>query len=225
LLALVAAASVLLASAPCRAELIQLPTTLDKLLADGAFVQVDDKQFENFDFRPAGFNGPVPDASLIQISAISSPQDNPGLFFQSPQLLVVGNQAMDVQLAFDVTALDPKWKIKDVSLKFTAAQAGNGTAAVAEVASTSDNHALASELVYVSPNGQDFSEGSEFAPQRTIRIRKDIGLVANGGAAYISDFTQNFSQVLVPEPSSLLALSIGAVCAALFAWRRPRQNA
>ncbi|MHB1038637.1 MAG: hypothetical protein ACYC0Y_28775, partial [Pirellulales bacterium] len=64
MLALVAAASVWLASATCQAELIQLPTTLDKLLADGAFIQVDDKQFENFDFRPAGFNGPVPDASL-----------------------------------------------------------------------------------------------------------------------------------------------------------------
>ena len=81
-------------------------------------------------------------------------------------------------------------------------------------------------VYYKGSNDQQTSDGALFASQQSdIWVVKDI--MAYGGAntvgsVHLSVFNQTFGDPVIPEPGTLVLLSIGSVGIALFAWRKRR---
>jgi hypothetical protein len=233
--ALAAGAVWLAVGRPCQAAQVDLSNAhLNDLLVPGNFAIVGNERFDTFSWSVTQSGGALPpDPANIKVSAIVSGSDT-GLFFQGGPFLTVGNQTIDANLTFDVTALDPTKKLTTADLMVTAGTAGGGSVSIAEVVRGTANNQLGQQLVIEQQNlpngGQSFAEMT-FAPQTTIQISKDVLLVGHAftgtgdaDVAQMSDFRQVFDPVSVPEPGGVALAAIGSGGVGRFGWRRRRRK-
>jgi hypothetical protein len=183
-------------------------------LLQGGTLTVGDKQFYGFhDFVSHGLGGADPvSADSILVSPLTE-GDELGLYFSSAEFFVTSNQGQDTHFEFFVKVLDPTKLISDNTLITTASQRGTGRVSIAEVIDENDDDGdtLATELVYVNATGADTTDHKEFTqPTSIVHVSKDIALVGGAeGQAFMSDFSQTFSQV--PEPATLALLGLGGL--------------
>ena len=160
-------------------------------------------------------------ATLIGLGDFSlttfSQPNNPGFIITAPmQVEAFGEQ--DLKLSFVVTVLPGGAPITDVSLNFVGGvfptSNPEAAASIVETVWTKNPILGGAFLGYISigANGTSYTPfGSvSFAPQKSIFVTKDIsvnGDASYGGSAFISEITQQFSEV--PVPPSLLLFAPG----------------
>jgi hypothetical protein len=212
-----------------------LPTPAQALtmqdLLNGQTITVGDKLFSNFGGYQSNGNGTglsVP-ASDITVTAISSPL-NPGLQYQSADWTVSGVGSQDTTFHYSVTVLNPSLLIHDVSMSLQqgAVGAGNGSnITITESVATGPppgGTPLTNPALIVD---QMNASGSKFFDQQLITnvssayVSKDIGLKNTGtDTTVFSVLQQNFSQVAVPEPSTMAIAGLGSLAFIGYGLRR-----
>ncbi|MGD1017837.1 MAG: PEP-CTERM sorting domain-containing protein [Verrucomicrobiia bacterium] len=190
-------------------------------------VQVGDKLFGNFGFQYTDTTGNTNDylvASDLVLSALSN-TDGFGVSIQVP-LVAQGAVTKDLTLEFSAQVVNPTtMMISDVQLQVVGSASGLGVANVAETISTEGfgSGAIANLAVNFGASGATPPGGTDTvtlsAPQSMIWITKDV-IVSGDPDGYpetnpsqdvgtISVIDQTFSQVQVPEPSTMALLGAG----------------
>jgi hypothetical protein len=129
----------------------------------------------------------------------------------------------DTFVQFDVMVLDPTRQITGVSLFAPGLSVtGNGRVRIDETVKTLDNQMLG-DLTVATSLSQVY-DATSFAGQSAVRISKDIALFAGrlpmGSSAGLSYFEQTFTQTVIPEPTSVALLGLGAGVLGIVALRR-----
>ena len=215
---------VLLFAGPATADFIPLtgdPIALDIIQGQEPFT-VGDKCFTDFEvFGSASGGAVVLSASDLYIQGgQDTGTGDYGLRFIT-SMNAGQNQTVNINLSFMVSICgvdSPPYFIKDVSMLLPGASA-NGSGIVNASESVFDGPVPGGSLLAGLSVSKQFGDGgvnifdhAEFTPVTSIWVRKDISLTGGadeGGAAHLSEFFQFYSQV--PEPVSLLTLTMGGV--------------
>ena len=207
-----------------RAGFVSLPAQLDQFVkADGSsngnFTTVQQPNeldtFSNFSYSTDPVGSP-PTAANINLRAFLPPGSNEsGLQFRAGFNAMAG-MTVDYSLSYVVTAPEG-FLINDAVLSAAMGNlGGTGSVSIVELLTFPDGSAKSME---VSLPGSP-SAGLEFAGVQSILVQKEIFI--NGGSlgAFVGVINQGFSSTgsVVPEPSSMISLSIGV--AVLLAFRR-----
>jgi hypothetical protein len=133
----------------------------------------------------------------------------------------------DIALEFNVTTTFGDNRIIDDFLALNGAAEGGAFISISESVEDENKNAVAGAqlLVFDDPNGERFTDTGIFAPQNILHIIKDVSWSCDAGTgpdcrAFLSDFSQLFSQLQVPEPASMLLFGLGL--AGLGFWGRKR---
>lgn len=195
-------------------------------LLNGGNITVGDKLFDNFSCTKAGTGTPgaCGDINVNTLDTIDY-----GIEFQAGFFAAALN-TVDFLLQFDVTVLDPSYLLNDVHLLFNGAVTGDGFANVVETITNLDavygtvNQFLAQIVVNTTNPPASLSASADLAyATKKIHVQKDVLLTGgNNGTSTISFIDQRFSQVQVPEPSTLLALLAGGL--SFFSFQRTRKT-
>jgi hypothetical protein len=203
---------------------------LDTLL-DGGSVTAGDKLFDLFTYSATG---DMPDASNVNVTPIVDADGNFGIRFQGGFVDVFdgsgpsdpGNPS-DALITYRVTVLDPAFLIWNVHLSGNPAVLGppgqeSGLVGVSE--SFLPDDPLTDLAIFDIKPGSKLLTDFDFlvGPLRTLHVQKDIVAFADaqGNAATISFVDQTFSQVVIPEPSTISLLVLGLAAA----WRLRRKS-
>lgn len=198
---------------------VELPVLLDKLVGGDDFVIIGDLRFENF-FYPADsvVQGDMPFASQIAVQPI--PGDT-GIRFTGPFIDLpggVGNGASDASLGFDVSVVSGA-QIVGANLSGNPSLKGDelGIAEVVETFSGLNDTKL---VIFDKGENLNLNASADIPATNSLSVIKDILLLSQSetNAATISVIDQTFE--IVPEPSSTLLLSVGALCVGLRRRRR-----
>jgi hypothetical protein len=171
----------------------------------------------------------MPQASDINVLGYQDPDGNWGLSFHGTFLDLPGGGISDALVRFvvniDPTALAQGYRISDAHLFVNGIGVGaNSLFTVDESFSPDSNQTLHGFMSTINGGGTQLSDSTVFSPPlKTLHVTKDIlAIAANDGflPARATAIDQSFSQVIVPEPSSLL-LSFVALTG-LVAYRRNR---
>jgi hypothetical protein len=214
----------------------QAPSIAD-VNAQGGLL-VGDKLFEDFVVISSG-NAPfLPTAADIRISGLLVGGDY-GVSFNGPWFALT-NQVLDTTIKFKVSVFpqDTGVLIKDNTLGLTAFAVNNSDAFVSITenvysAPPPQPQSIADKFVYASQPSSVLMDHENFhgpsggpAAYPEVWVVKDILLYGGSTAvpghpgAFLSEFTQTFSQV--PEPQTLALLACGLPGLALMLWRRRR---
>ena len=181
--------------------------TLQDLLNGGSII-VCDKVFEDFNgYTSIGFTNGVQDPAVtvdprqVAVQGIL-PNNNafnpgPGLDYQSQEFGVDANQSQDTNFEYIVRTLSGVETIVDNSVDLNAFAVGANDASIriAETVFDSLGNVIAQKLATDEfPMADAILDNG---PHSMIRVQKDIGLDGgtSGAGAFLSDFTQNFSQI------------------------------
>jgi hypothetical protein len=213
------------AVSPAAASSITLgaPVVLSTLLDSGS-VQVGDKLFDQFSYSATG---DMPSSSGVNVIEIVDGDGNFGIRFQGGFVDLFGGGPSDALITYRVTATDPLFLISDVRLSGNPAVIGpegeeSGLIGVVETFLLDDPFI---ELVIfdIKPGSTQLVDGAFLTgPLRTLHVQKNILAFANveGNAATLSFVDQTFSQVAVPEPSTISLLILGLAAM----WRLQRKS-
>jgi hypothetical protein len=211
---------VLGAASPAAASSITLgdPIVLGTLIGDGS-ITVGDKLFDLFAYSSTG---DMPDAFGVNVIPIVDGDGNFGLRFQGGFVDLYGDGPSDALITYRVAATDPLSLISDVHLSGNPAVFGykchksyhcreSGLIAVTETFLTGDP--FTELLIFdVDPGPSRFVDWALLTtPVPTLHVQKDILAYSKskGTAATLSFIDQTFSQVTVPEPSTISLLIVG----------------
>jgi hypothetical protein len=199
---------------------------------------VGDKLFTDFTVISSG-NAPfLPTAADIRISGLLSDGDY-GVSFNGPWFALT-NQVLDTTIKFKVSVFpeNPGVLIKDNTLGLTAFAVNNSDAFVSITenvysAPPPQPQSIADKFVFASQASSTLLDHENFhdatgAPAAfpAVWVVKDILLYGGSTAvpghpgAFLSEFTQSFSQTQVPEPQTFVLLACGLPGLALLLWRR-----
>lgn len=202
----------------------ELPT-LDDLI--GQSLTVDDKLF--FDWEVVE-NRSTSSADPLQTTVvpIGADPDHVRLRFggrENQSLYAEGNDVVDFTFRFKVRSLDPNMLIEDVGLMLRYAVSNDFMEITEFVYDPGDTILDSYAGLAVGPSHK--GDHTTFAPRREIVVETHI--LFGGGInfdtfepeiSYIGAFGEDFSQVTVPEPSTLFLVA-GGVAGTL--WRRTRR--
>ncbi len=213
------------ATTPARAD--HQVFTLRELLA-GISVQVCDKIFSNFrDYGSSAAGGASPaDPANIRATFLHEDCLNPGIRWSSSsppfEWQISSSQSQDTFWRYDVTA-GPGFLIKDNDLLLGVSFVSEGAGiSISETAHDLDGNRVADKsVVAIFGEGDKLSDHRDFPGEQALTILTDIFLVSGAnGSATLLDFTQHFSQQVVPEPGSLTLLVLGTAGLIGYRWRR-----
>lgn len=190
----------------------------------GMGILVGDKLFNNFTFTETIYSGSsTATTTLVPPTAITlqalSGLVGFGLQFDAGWF-TAASDSQEYLIGYDVTVTNSPMMIHDIHLDYNGSYTGNGGySIVTETALDSYNNVLAQVSVQ-NPPGPLSTNMDLSSLQTTIHINKDIQLIAlnHNSTASISYINQQFSQVAIPEPSSMLLVVTGL--AGLWALRR-----
>jgi hypothetical protein len=199
-------------------------------LLGGGSIQVNDKLFDDWqvifedtsDFHAVNTDN-------IEVSGLvdGGLDPGPGLQFDilNNEFDVTGDGLYaytDFSFGFHVSVLDPLYKIKDNSLRLESASLLNitddlGMYILEDITDAAGNllgtkNVEFSQLVGVGGTS-DLTDTAEFDPQSEIWVTKNILVWATdpGETASLGRFSQRFSQVPIPEPSTWWLMGLGLV--------------
>ena len=188
---------------------------------------VGDKSMSGFVYSPIG---DMPAASNVNVLGFKDQAGNWGLSFHGTFIDLPGGSFSDALLRFqvDVTpeAIRQGWRINDAHLFLNGVGVGSPDSGffVDESFAEVSNKTLNAH-VSTFPNGDNkLSDSVIFdTPLTTLHVTKDILAIAasaSGQPARATAIVQSFSQIQVPEQTSLILSAIGLV--GLVAYRRSR---
>jgi len=179
-----------------------------------------DKTFSGFSYSTSPVQDGMP-AEQITVTPLVDQPLNPGLAFQAGWL-VSGAQSIDSFITFLVTVGGGgPMLIKDASIVQVSGVSGLGRASVIESIcppSGACSPPLGRLYTWDVEGSYSLEDQTVFSPTGSILARKDIGVRGGGfddagvpGTASISWVEDRFSQVVVPEPASVMLLGIALV--------------
>jgi len=186
-------------------------------LLEGETIIVGDKLFDQWTLLGSGLIDTTGSVNLaaIEVTGLDDNPLYPGLFFNTRDVLqIFGNNFIDLYFGFQVSVLPgSSMKIKDVSFSLdNGFFDGEGLVAGIEDVYAVDDSLLGSiELEASELGGLNVYGSTDFSPQQSIRVEKNILLYGfqEGDNAGLYSFTQRFSQTTVPEPATIVLLSLG----------------
>ena len=193
------------------------PVVLGTLIGDGS-IQVGDKLFDQFFYSSTG---DMPDAYGVNVIPIVDPYGNYGLRFQGGFVDLYGDGPSDALIAYRVSVTDPGFLISDVHLSGNPAVFGkkcygghrckeSGLIGVTETFLLDDP--FTELLIFdIDPGPSQFVDWALLTtPLQTLHVQKNIlALAGKKSVATLSFVDQTFSQVVVPEPSTISLLVVG----------------
>jgi hypothetical protein len=179
---------------------------LSTLLVPGSSFTVGDKVFSDFTFSSIATGGAsAVDPALVSLIGSEVDPLTVRLDYQTAAFFASAGQTQDTVLSFRVTST--RDLITDNHLALVSAAVGpGGVVAIAEEVTALNPDVLGQKLVFINDSGASLQDDAVFAPQTSVRVTTNIGVV---GPGFISDFQQEFTQVAVPEPTSLLLMGLG----------------
>ncbi len=202
--------------------------TLAQLLNGGELV-CGDKVFKNFkSFSSFGTGGATaPSADEINVVCLNT-GDVVEIGFQSASWSVNAGQTMDTFFEFDVYVMGPA-VITEVGAAFRGfSSSGGGSVHLDEAvfgSSTFPYNPFLGTIGLDTLTGPISDSLALSEGYKMLHITKDLALDARqGGRASISLFTQRFVQTVVPEPSSVVLLGMGATMLVGYGWRRRKSS-
>ena len=192
-------------------------------LFEGADLTVGDKLFDNWGLEYSESDDEI-DFGKIEVTGLDADPLNIGLHFDSNgQLSAFGPESfLDVSFVFDVTVLDPDYRINGSSLEITETDfAGEGgLIEVLETVLDGGGTEVDSSPMYAYVDNyfgdEMLADSLAFGSQASVSIIKDILLFTDefeDDSAELVSFEQHFSQTMkavgVPEPSTLFLMGMG----------------
>jgi hypothetical protein len=243
--ALVVAAGLGLATAPAQAAAVvryfngtsfgTTPLTLTQLFTSGAFIEIDEDGNGIFDKR---FRNWVNDASSPFTTTLSDGVTvtgfgsalSAGLQYDLTNFSRTGTGLLSLAatLSYTAEAIDPDaFKISGVKLDLTDATATGGTNNAASVDDMYDTFSPPDNSVSKSSTGMTTLTDSTSGPLVSqVNVMTQLGLSASGSGpknVAIRQFKQTFSQVVIPEPGTVVGLlAVGGLGLAMK--RRQKDN-
>jgi hypothetical protein len=190
-------------------------------------ITVGDKNMSGFVYSRIG---DMPAASDINVLGFQDPDGNWGLSFHGTFLDLPGGGISDALIRFivniDPAALEQGFRINDAHLFLNGVGVGSPDSGffVDETFAPDSNNTLNAH-VSTFPNGTtQLTDSTIFeTPLTTLHVTKDILAIAasaSGQPARATVIDQSFSQIIIPEPTSLVLSFVGLV--GLIAYRRNR---
>ena len=206
LLSGVCSAAMILGDAIPLSELVDNP---------GAAVQVGDKLFTVFTYHSTG---DMPAASGVNVIPIEDDLGNFGIRFQGAFVDVPSSQGgSDALITYDVEVTDPLRLISDAHLIGNPALLGDfGSISVTETFLPLGNNGEYTLTIFDDeslPNPVLAAWVDFIPPVRKLSVQKDILAIAtqNSQTATLSFVDQTYSQIIIPEPVSILLLLTSSV--------------
>ena len=205
-------ALLLLAVSPLRelcsaATILGPPVPLSELVDDGSMI-VGDKSFTNFTYS---FTGDMPASSGVNVIPIQDDLGNYGIRFQGAFVDIPSSQGgSDALITYDVEVTDPLRLISDAHLVGNPALLGDfGSISVVETFLPLGNNGEYTMRIYDDESVPTplLADQVDFLPPiRKLSVQKDILAIAaqNSQTATLSFVDQTYSQILIPEPASIL---------------------
>ena len=186
-------------------------------LANGGTLSIGDKVFNNFSFSESGLTSF--DATKIQVT-VSVTNGTYFLTWDGNMSLVSSNGPItaDLLLGYSVTAT--AGSIDAIDASFTGSAQPNDSAflSVDETARDANGNVVGSTNLDSHNRSDSFQINP---PQTTLNITKDIGFaVSSSGFVTISEISQSFHQVAVPEPGTAMLLGVSLLGGSFFLRRR-----
>ncbi len=182
---------------------------LEQIIDDGQSILVVDKLFDNFTFSVSGTGGYIANPAAIDVAPVSM-GDEIGIRFAgllAARSNLVPDSAVTVTIGYDVTVVDPKLWIHDISLVFNGmATDPTGYARVTETVYYGNTPVGSASVTTPSPlNDHDLFDGAF----KKLHVEKTIELYGGArGFTTISFIDQTFSQIPEPATVALLGLAL-----------------